>query len=114
MKQDQFTPNPNPAPAHAASHTPGPFIARQESAATFTVEKINGNLRSILCRLHAEHLCEEHGGTIKGNAILFAAAPDLLAALRGLAGCHDSGYEICRCSKCDAARNAIAHAKGQP
>ena len=61
--------------------TEGPFIYRQESASTFTVEKCDGELRSILCRTHVEHLCEEHGGTAEGNARLFAASPALVAAL---------------------------------
>lgn len=30
------------------------------------------------------HLCPEHGGTIEGNARMFASAPALLAALEGL------------------------------
>lgn len=61
--------------------TEGPFIYRQESPGTFTVEKVDGELRSILARLHVEHLCEEHGGTIEGNARLFASSPALVAAL---------------------------------
>jgi hypothetical protein len=67
------------APAPAGGHTPGPYLARQESPGTFTVEKSDGELRSILCRLHVEHLCLEHGGTIEANALLFASAPALLA-----------------------------------
>lgn len=41
------------------------------------------------------------------------AAPYLLAALKGLMGCHDSGYEKCTCDKCIAAERAIRLAQGE-
>lgn len=38
---------------------------------------------------------------------------ELLSALRGLSGAHDSGYQLCECGKCNAVRNAIAkHDRG--
>lgn len=33
---------------------------------------------------------------------------ELLTALRGLSGSHDSGYELCECDKCKTARALIA------
>lgn len=34
----------------------------------------------------------------------------LLSALSGLVGCHDSGFELCECDKCKAAKVAIQEA----
>src|SRR5574341_174976 len=68
-------------------HTPGPFVAYQDGP-NWTIEvrdsDRNGgtpNLRSVIAILHDIGLCPEHGGTVAGNAKLFASAPALAAAL---------------------------------
>lgn len=65
-------------------HTPGPYHLTQSSAGTLDVCKTTGDIRSIICRLHVEHLAEEHGGSIKANAQLIASAPSLLAQRNAL------------------------------
>lgn len=64
------------------SHTPGPLIVRIIAGEEddYNVERVDGELRSVLAQVKEWELCEEHGGTAKGNAILFAAAPELLIA----------------------------------
>lgn len=60
-------------------HTPGNWHLTQSDAGTIDVCKSSGDIRSIICRLHVEHLAEEHGGNIMANAQLIASAPELLA-----------------------------------
>lgn len=56
------------------------------------------------------------------NALLIAAAPDLLAALEAVAHSHPKGSGLCWCNaewgrehapRCEAAQTAIAKAKGE-
>ncbi len=50
---------------------------------------------------------------MKANALLFAAAPDLLEALEALITPHDKGWKVDdMAARYDAARTAIAKAKG--
>ena len=42
------------------------------------------------------------------NAVKDPIVDELASALRGLVGCHDSGYEICWCDRCNAAKAALA------
>jgi hypothetical protein len=91
-------------------HTPGPWYAfdghNTNSQLGWGVWPAEGAGYSRICSM-------VDGSKAEANAHLVAAAPDLLAALCGLVGCHDSGYEICRCAVCDAARAAIARAEGK-
>ena len=64
----------------AVQFTPGPHFIRQQGD-VLTLEKEADGLRSILCIALDAGLCPEHGGTVAGNMALYAAAPDLLAAL---------------------------------
>ena len=84
-----------------AGHTPGPLMARQINTTDkpFAVISPNG--------LHGEEIV---GGYMhEADAVLFAAAPDLLAALVALEG----SFEKHRPKEMwDAARAAIARATG--
>lgn len=61
-------------------HTPGPWAVRHTDNGLRIVYS-DGELRSHVADLHSMSLCEEHG-SLRANASLIAAAPDLLSALQ--------------------------------
>ena len=69
------------------THTPGPWFVRltDSTKTNYTVEKVTGDLRSIIAGSNAACLCEEHGGDVLSNARLIASAPDLLNILKDAA-----------------------------
>jgi hypothetical protein len=56
------------------AHTPGPWEAWQRQSAVFVVA----------CDFQVALLCDGNNSEINANAHLIAAAPDMLAALRGI------------------------------
>ena len=66
-----------------ANVTKGPWIVRGDILEA-TVEKTDGELRSIIARCYGVSLCDEHGGDALSNAKLIAACPDLLDALKDM------------------------------
>ncbi len=79
--------------------TPGPWVLSPIS-------------QDLIGTLHpgGKLIAQIHGANRDANAALIMAAPDLLAALIGLSGCHDSGYALCDCASCKAAAAAITKA----
>jgi hypothetical protein len=54
--------------AIGSQHTPGPWLVRTDlSNDHFTVETVSQDLRSVICRLNAVELCEEHGGSTRSH-----------------------------------------------
>jgi hypothetical protein len=106
-------------------HTPGPW-AIENTNHGIRLTYSDGMIRSHVADLFRAALCEEHGN-LKANAHLIAAAPDLLSALEGLAIWDSDEDKPCFClmhgdarpgpqshdSYCEAAREAIAKARGE-
>lgn len=87
-----------------SNHTPGEWTVSKNLAGDLVVTSTNhhDNDGYIICQTFGRHKY--------GNAVLIAAAPDLLVALRELVGCaepHRDRAEI------KAARAAIAKATGK-
>jgi hypothetical protein len=98
-------------------HTDGPWAVRYTDNGLRIVYS-DGEIRSHVADLHSMSLCEEHG-SLRANANLIAAAPDLLSALEGAynaiawdipGGKLDDQEEE---TLLDVIRAAIAKAKGE-
>lgn len=92
------------------AHTTGTLIVRQQKIG-YTLEKCDGELRSILASACDAGICEEHGGTALGNLMLWSHADTMLAALRCVAAALDQpaqtsglyGPKTCDILRADAA-----------
>lgn len=84
-----------------AKHTPGPWV------------RGDGDPHHILSSLNWDCVAEVNEALPESgdNANLIEAAPELLDALTGLLGKVECGSSL-ECELCDAARSAIAKAKG--
>ena len=86
-----------------SKHTPGPWVVRH------VPERYNASTYCIDWSAHQEEVAEiVHG---EANARLIAAAPDLLAAAKGLLGLAERHGWLH--VAVDAARAAIAKAEGE-
>ena len=102
------------------AHTPGPWFVRltDSTKTNYTVEKVTGDLRSIIAGSNAACLCEEHGGDVLSNARLIAYAPDLLEACELIYGMYEWSIKRNRTTldlrslDWNVLHNAIAKAKG--
>ena len=92
----------------AQTHTPGPWAVRHTDNGLRIVYS-DGELRSHVADLHSMSLCEEHG-SLRANASLIAAAPDLLSALQRIESSLEHEPEI-YADILSVARNAIAKAE---
>jgi hypothetical protein len=99
-------------------HTPGPWEAQGEARLVGTNEEHHlwcGNIwplgpsyRGEICTVQsADHISGISRQEAEANARLIAAAPDLLAALKGILVITDRDHVVW-----DAARAAIAKAEG--
>lgn len=91
-------------------HTPGPWHVSDPRpyASTHCVDVIGG------LSLVAQCVPQSERNTEKANARLIAAAPDLLAALKGLLGDRTlAGMDKMEQEEIDAALAAIAKAEGR-
>lgn len=91
-----------------SNHTPGPWrFTRDHTPGQYGInERIRDRHNSVICNLHIN---------AEANARLIAAAPDLLAALQGLAWAV-SGIEYVETEYAEQvaqARAAIAEAQGE-
>jgi hypothetical protein len=94
-----------------ALHTPGPWHhSRLRSAGPAPGCCIGAENNSNVALVHHEALDRGRQETL-ANARLIAAAPDLLATLEALLAKVHCGTAL-ECPLCDAARAAIAKAKG--
>ena len=94
------------------THTPGPFWA--EGPDEFGDYNILHKGNSLAVAAVVSNM--RPPGTVKANADLLAAAPDLLEALEALADEVQgvtSGDRLTRIEACRNARTAIAQAKGE-
>jgi len=90
-----------------ADHTPGPWHVCGDMIRS-TVS--NAAMRSVA----KVYVSQMHGKPeAAANARLIAAAPDLLAALKGILHTHVSSDCRCHCPACVLGRAAIAKAEGQ-
>ena len=64
------------------THTPGPWAVRHTDNGLRIVYS-DGELRSHVADLHSMSLCDEHG-SLRANASLIAASPDMFDALRAI------------------------------
>ena len=89
-----------------SKHTPGPWRVAAIPGAVITMD--NTTIAKVF---YGERSVSD------SNAHLIAAAPDLLAALKGLESRHEPGvfcdHAAAPCERCDAARDAIAKAEGE-
>jgi hypothetical protein len=99
------------------TYTPGPYIIRNLSNTTtskaafcerYTIERVTPDgLRSVLADIHEASMCPEHGGTAETNAHLFAAAPDLLKALKDACDDIKLGAEVARARRLEAVAEVL-------
>lgn len=93
----------------ATTHTPGPWTAEQDAGDD---DEMTGRIFSDSGDWIAEVHTGDGEGSFESNARLIAASPDLLAALENLMHETEGGQAQCGQQFADAARAAIAKAKG--
>jgi len=105
-----------------SAHTPGPWVLGNENNQCCDVECGDGRTSVSLNRFDSLMRDESHISRAErlANARLIAAAPDLLAALKGLRAAALSEYVSCDCPNASicrpsikAADAAIAKAEGE-
>ena len=101
----------------SAKHTPGPwFVDKVEDRNAFNIFPVGATHALLAVKGPEFDGAHSYALAAKANAILIAAAPELLEALRGLvASLSDADDEglIEHASQMEAARAAIAKAVGR-
>lgn len=106
-----------------SKHTPGPWVARQSGAfnlAAFDIEakaanRAGGGTRLVTCLASTTDSPAHEDEIMAANALLIAAAPELLEALESAVREH-CAKDPCRCVQRwhEPAKAAIRKAKGTP
>lgn len=89
-----------------SGHTPGPWTVVGASN-DLRIVYSDGELRSHVADLHSMSLCDEHG-SLRANAALIAAAPDMFDALRAIVDAFGDRDSLL----IDQAKAALAKAEG--
>ena len=95
------------------SHTPGPWIRDRESGFDCDVRAANGRKIAsvnVQCMAKTKQQFDGRKSENEANALLIAAAPELLEALKMIANAENSALDLAYCK--GIARAAIAKATG--
>jgi len=92
------------------NHTPGPWQVGDEGPGTMTIEATDGLRNCVLAEITADIDFDDED---HANALLIAAAPDLLEACEDLTrrDFWTTHEDDCDCAACEAYRRFIGSAK---